>query len=53
MGRFLAGLVIVALLFPSRAAHATTASSLSGRIVIDGVLNEYTGDEWVLDHTST
>lgn len=48
MGRFLAGLVIVALLFAS-AAHATTANSLSGRVVIDGLLNEYSADEWVLD----
>jgi hypothetical protein len=52
MGRCLAGLVIVALLSPL-AAHATTANSLSGRVVIDGVLNEYDADEWVLDSTST
>jgi hypothetical protein len=48
MGRSLAGLVIVALLL-APAAHATTANSLSGRVVIDGVLNEYSADEWVLD----
>jgi len=52
MRRFFAGLVIVALLQPF-AAHATTANSLSGRIVIDGVLNDYAVDEWVLDSTSS
>ena len=53
MGRSLAGLVIVALLLPPVTAHATTANSLSGRVVIDGVLNEYSADEWVLDDSST
>jgi len=52
MGRCLAGLVIVVLLQPL-AAHATTANSLSGRVVIDGVLNEYASDEWVLDTSTT
>ena len=48
MGRFFAGLVIVAL-FQPLPAHATTANSLSGRVVIDGLLNDYAADEWVLD----
>lgn len=48
MGRLFAGLVIVALLLPLP-AHATTANSHSGRVVIDGALNDYTADEWVLD----
>lgn len=52
MGRCLAGLVI-ALLLPPLAAHATTANSLSGRVVIDGVLDEYDPDEWVLDDSTT
>jgi hypothetical protein len=51
MGRSATGLVIVALLLPP-AAHATTANSLSGRIVIDGVLDEYDADEWILDSSS-
>ena len=51
MGRFTTGLVIVALSLPLT-ARATTAPSLSQRIVIDGVLNEYASDEWVLDATS-
>jgi hypothetical protein len=53
MGRCRAGLVIVALLFPPLAAHATTANSLSGRIVIDGMLDDYDADEFVLDDSST
>jgi hypothetical protein len=48
MGRFVAGLVIALLLSPAPAL-ATTANSLSGRVVIDGVLNDYSADEWVLD----
>jgi hypothetical protein len=48
MGRLFAGLVIVALLQPLP-AHATTANSLRGRVVIDGALNDYSADEWVLD----
>lgn len=48
MGRFFAGLVIAFLLQPLP-AHATTANSLSGRVAIDGLLNDYTTDEWVLD----
>ena len=44
MGRLFAGLVIVALLLPLP-AHATTANSHSGRVVIDGALNDYTADE--------
>ncbi len=48
MGRCCAGLVIVALLQPLP-AHATTANSLAGRVVIDGLLNDYSADEWVLD----
>jgi len=48
MGRLFAGLVTVALLQPLP-AHATTANSQSGRVVIDGALNDYTADEWVLD----
>lgn len=48
MGRLFAGLFIVALLQPPT-AYATTANSLSGRVVIDGVLDEYSPDEWVLD----
>jgi len=48
MGRLFAGLFIVALFQPPT-AHATTANSLSGRVVIDGVLDEYSPDEWVLD----
>jgi hypothetical protein len=51
MGRCFAGLVIALLLQPLP-AHATTANSLSGRVVVDGVLNEYSADEWVLDATS-
>ncbi|HKW15828.1 MAG TPA: hypothetical protein VJS69_15190, partial [Candidatus Krumholzibacteria bacterium] len=51
MGRCLAGLAVALLLQPL-AAHATTANSLSGRVVIDGVLNEYAADEWVLDSTA-
>jgi hypothetical protein len=51
MGRSATGLVIVALLLPP-AAHATTANSLSGRVVIDGVLDEYDADEWILDSNS-
>jgi hypothetical protein len=52
MGRYCAGLVIVALLQPL-SAHATTANSLSGRVIIDGALNDYTTDEWVLDNSTT
>jgi len=52
MGRFTTGLVILSLFHPL-AAHATTAPSLSARIHIDGVLDEYASDEWVLDATST
>jgi hypothetical protein len=52
MGRCLAGLAIVALLQPLP-AHATTANSLSARVVIDGALDDYTADEWVLDTGTT
>jgi hypothetical protein len=52
MGRCLAGLVVALLLQPL-AAHATTANSLSGRVVIDGVLNDYAADEWVLDDSTS
>lgn len=52
MGRLTTGLVILSLFHPL-AAHATTAPSLSARIHIDGVLDEYASDEWVLDATST
>jgi hypothetical protein len=52
MGRFATGLVFAVLLLPIL-AHATTAPSLSGRIKIDGILDEYAADEWVLDATST
>jgi len=52
MRRVTAGLVIAALFSPAP-LHATTAASLSSRIVIDGVLDEYAGDEWVLDATTT
>ena len=48
MGRFATGLVIVALLLPP-AAHATTAASLSNRIKVDGVLDEYASDEWMVE----
>ncbi len=51
MRRFATGLAIAALLLPL-VAHATTAPSLSDRIKIDGVLDEYAPDEWVLDGTS-
>jgi hypothetical protein len=51
MGRFTTGLVILALLH-ALAARATTAPSLSDRIHVDGVLDEYAADEWVLDATS-
>jgi hypothetical protein len=51
MGRLFAGLFIVALFQPPT-AHATTANSLSGRVVIDGVLDEYSPDEWVLDEST-
>jgi hypothetical protein len=51
MGRWFAGLFIVALLLPPT-ARATTANSLSGRVVIDGVLDEYSPDEWVLDEST-
>ena len=51
MRRRFARLVFV-LLLPVT-AHATTAPSLSGRIHIDGVLDEYAADEIVLDTTSS
>lgn len=52
MRRLATGLVLAVLLLPL-VAHATTAPSLSDRIKIDGVLDEYAPDEWVLDATST
>ena len=52
MGRCCAGLVIVALLQPL-SAHATTANSLSGRVIIDGALNDYSADVWVMDNSTT
>jgi hypothetical protein len=45
------GLVLLASLAP-HAVHSTTATSLGARIAIDGVLDEYAPDEWVLDSTS-
>ncbi len=52
MGRWTApGLLALALLVPS-AAVATTATSLSNRIVIDGSLDDFSADEWVLDPSS-
>ncbi|HEX6791434.1 MAG TPA: hypothetical protein VF247_09010 [Candidatus Krumholzibacteria bacterium] len=51
MGRFATGLVVASLLLPAT-ARATTAPSLSDRIKIDGVLDEYAPDEWVLDDSS-
>jgi hypothetical protein len=49
--RVTTGLVILALLLPFT-AHATTAPDLSARIHIDGVLDEYASDEWVLDDST-
>ncbi|HEX5132191.1 MAG TPA: hypothetical protein VFX92_06880 [Candidatus Krumholzibacteria bacterium] len=34
-------------------AGATTAPSLSDRIVVDGLVGDYTTDEWILDATSS
>jgi hypothetical protein len=51
MGRFATGLVLASLLLPAT-THATTAPSLSDRIRIDGVLDEYAVDEFVVDATS-
>ena len=51
MGRFATGLAIASLLLPAT-VRATTAPSLSDRIKIDGVLDEYAPDEWVLDDSS-
>ncbi len=45
-------LALLASLAPT-AVHPTTATSLRDRISIDGVLDEYAADEWVLDSTST
>jgi len=44
-------LALFASLAPT-AVHSTTATSLRDRISIDGVLGEYTADEWVLDGAS-
>jgi len=52
MRRVAAALVLFASFLPP-AACATTAFSLSDRITIDGTLDEYAGDEWVLDATSS
>ena len=51
MGRVATGLALIALLLPV-AARSTTAPSLSDRVFIDGSLDEYAPDEWVLDVTS-
>jgi hypothetical protein len=50
--RLATGLAIASLLLPAT-PHATTAPSLSDRIRIDGVLDEYAPDEFVLDATSS
>jgi len=44
-------LALLASLVPT-AVHSTTATSLGDRISIDGVLDEYATDEWVLDSAS-
>jgi hypothetical protein len=51
MRRFATCLVLLAPLLPAAAA-ATTAPSLTQRIAIDGRLDEYAHDEWVLDATT-
>ena len=48
MRRLATGLVLLAFLIPA-AVPATTAISLSDRIVVDGLLEDYAPDEWVLD----
>jgi hypothetical protein len=40
------------VLFLHQPAAATTAASLSGRIVIDGDLSDWAADEWVLDEST-
>ena len=45
-------LALLASLAPT-AVHSTTATYLGDRISIDGVLDDYAADEWVLDSTST
>ncbi len=49
--RLAPGLVALIALHPATAL-ATTAASLSGRIHLDGRLDDYAADEWILDATS-
>lgn len=49
--RFATGLALLASLVPT-AVRSTTANSLRARIAIDGALDDYALDEWVLDATS-
>jgi hypothetical protein len=50
--RLSTGLALLFSILPT-AADATTAPSLAQRVHIDGVLDEYAPDEWVLDASST